>query len=279
MRTSTNGCARWGRRLSGRTSVRRPPAALETPVAGSPVPRAEIPDWQRRFGLVAGITERGAGAPFSLGLSAGDPAEQVMARFRAFRAAMRPAFTALQMAHQVHGNAVIRHQDVAEGWHVRDEVDGHLTAQPGLLLAVTVADCVPVYLTRDDASAIALLHCGWRGAAAGMLEAGITELTSARDALQACPPDRLAVHLGVAICGKCYEVGAEVVRAVDGGQPVADGKQLLDLRAALARRAEAAGVRDISISPLCTRCDGDRFFSHRASGDGGRQIAYLGRPQ
>jgi hypothetical protein len=230
------------------------------------VPRAELAEWRERFGLVAGITERGSAvAPFSLGLSALDPAERVMARFRAFRAAMRPDFDALQMAHQVHGRELVRHERVAEGWHVHDNVDGHVTAQRGLLLAVTVADCVPVYLTRDDGSAIALLHAGWKGTAAGILEAGIAALGS-----------NLSAHLGVAICGKCYEVGPEVIRAVESR--TVKGKSHLDLRSALARRAEAAGVKDISISPLCTSCDRDRFFSHRGSaGDGGRQIAYLGR--
>jgi YfiH family protein len=191
-----------------------------------------------------------------------------MARFRAFRAAMRPGFIALQMAHQVHGREIVRHDGVAPGWHVRDDVDGHLTSQPGLLLAVTVADCVPIYLTRQDGSAIALLHAGWKGTAAGILEAGIA-------ALAVMPSCRLAVHFGVAICGKCYEVGPEVIQAVEGR--TVSGKSYLDLRAVLARRAEAAGVKDISISSLCTSCDRDRFFSHRASGgDGGRQIAYLG---
>lgn len=220
---------------------------------------------------MAGISERGAAeAPFSLGLSASDPAEQVMARFRAFRAAMRPGFFALQMAHQVHGRDIVVHEGVADGLHVRDGVDGHLTGQRGLLLAVTVADCVPVYLTNEDGSRVALLHAGWKGTAAGMLEAGIAALT-------ALPPYRLTAHLGVAICGACYEVGPEVIQAVEGR--TVQGKSRLDLRAVLARRAEAAGVREVTVSSLCTSCDRDRFFSHRGSGgDGGRQIAYLGKP-
>lgn len=252
-------------------------ALSETPLSDPDVPRSELHEWRSRFGVVAGITERGSvTAPFSLGLSAADPAGEVMARFRAFRAAMRPSFTALQMAHQVHGREIVRHQGVAPGWHVSDAADGHLTSQPGLLLAVTVADCVPVYLTRDDGSAIALLHCGWRGTAAGMLEAGIEELTAGAETPGVWPADRLVMHLGVAICGERYEVGPEVVEAVEG-RTVA-GKTMFDLRLALARRAEKAGVGEISTSPLCTSHDRERFFSHRASSDGGRQLAYLGRP-
>jgi len=72
-------------------------------------------------------------------------------------------------------------------------------------------------------------------------------------------------------------VGEEVAGAVLGPAAV-PGKQHIDLRAALALKGGALGIREITISPLCTRCDNDRFFSHRANGDGGRQIAYLGLP-
>ena len=189
----------------------------------------------------------------------------VMQRWRAFRDHLRPAFTAVQIAHQVHGNVVARHENVAEGFHVRDDVDGHVTAQRGLLLCVTVADCTPVYLARTDGSAIALLHCGWRGTAAGMLEAGIAAIGG--DA---------AVFLGLSICGKCYEVGPEVPLAVDG--VTVEGKSCFDVRASLERRARAAGVSDITVSSLCTACNNDRFYSHRRNADGNRQIAFLGIP-
>lgn len=247
---------------------------IEAPVADSPVPRAEIDEWRERFNLVAGITQRGSPVdPFSLGLSTREPAEHVMGRFRAFRAAMRPAFDALQMGHQVHGSDLVWHERVAPGWHVRDDVDGHGTAQAGLLVAVTVADCVPVYLAARDGRAVAMVHAGWRGTAAGILELGIELLRRQADV----PAADVIVHCGVAICGKCYEVGPEVIEAVEGR--TVRGPVRLDLRLALARRAEAAGVKEITVSPLCTSCDRDRFFSHRASaGDGGRQIAYLGRP-
>jgi len=220
--------------------------------------------------VVAGITDRATG---SLGLSASDPAEQVTGRLRAFRAAMRPEFTALHMAHQVHGRDVAWHERVPPGWHVRDDVDGHATEQPGLLLAVTVADCVPVYFTTRDGRAVALLHAGWRGTAGGVLEAGVRLLCERSKA----SPAELVMHCGVGICGSCYEVGEEVARAVLGAE-ARPGKQRLDLRAALSRQGEALGIREITVSPLCPSCHNDRFFSHRANADGGRQIAYLGRP-
>jgi YfiH family protein len=235
-------------------------------------PAAE--QWGAQFGLVAGVTGRSEG---SLGLSLPEPAGVVMARFRAFRDRMRPQFHALQIAHQVHGTAIARHEGVAEGFHVRDDTDGHITGQVGLLLAVTIADCVPVYLARQDGLAVALLHCGWRGTAAGMLEKGIAQLGRAVQRLPLLPAAKISVFLGVAICGKCYEVGPEVPLALDG--VTVEGKSCVDVRASLARRAKAEGVKDVTVSSLCTSCDGDRFYSHRASGgDGGRQIAYLGLP-
>ncbi len=248
---------------------------VESPVADPLVPRAELAEWRERLGLVAGVTTRGtAQPPFSLALRApSEPAETILDRFRAFRVALRPGFAAVHMAHQVHGTAVAWHSGVGPGFHVRDDTDGHATRDPGLLLAVSVADCVPVYLAARDGRAWALLHAGWRGTAAGMLEQGLETLRRHRRV----PPEDVVLHLGVAICGGCYEVGPEVIRAVLGRDVAAPTR--LDLRGALARRAVAAGVREISLSPLCTVCDGDRFFSHRASGgDGGRQLAYLGRP-
>ena len=248
---------------------------IEAPVPFSPVPRAELDEWAARFGVVAGVTERGPGdPPFSLALRAPDEsAELVLDRFRQFRAAMRQRFPAVQMAHQVHGARVVWHEAVGPGFHVLDDADGHATADEGLLLAVSVADCVPIYLVSRDGRALALLHAGWKGVAAGVLEAGLEQLRRHGGVR----PADVVVHCGVAICAACYEVGPEVVRAVEGR--VVRGKAHLDLRAALARRAEAAGAREISVSPLCTVCDADRFFSHRGSGGGsGRQIAYLGRP-
>ncbi len=251
-----------------------PAGPEETRVEDSAVPRAELALWRERFGLVAGITERGAEPGFSLGFWTGEPVAAVMDRWRSLRDAFRPGFDALQKAHQVHGTTVLWHQDVAAGWHQADAADGHVTTQPGLMLAVTVADCVPVYLTTRDGAAIALLHAGWRGTASGILAAGLGLL---RERAKVSPSD-VVMHCGVGICGACYEVGDEVARAVLGAD-AAPGKQRLDLRAALVRQAVGLGVSEVSVSPLCTSCHRDRFMSHRASGGkDGRMIAYVGIP-
>jgi YfiH family protein len=223
--------------------------------------------------VVAGITERGEAGDFSMGLWSEEPVIGVTERWRAFRRWMASRFPTVVMAHQVHSAEVRWHSALEAGWHVGDGYDGHLAAEPGLLLVVTVADCVPIYVVDRRGRGLGLLHAGWRGTAAGMLEAGVRALCERSGG----DPMDLAVHLGVGICGECYEVGPEVAWAVRGEG--ARGPVHLDLRAELAARARRLGVDEVTVSAFCSAHDGARFFSHRASqGDGGRMVAYLGRP-
>jgi YfiH family protein len=133
-------------------------------------------------------------------------------------------------------------------------------------MAVTVADCVPVFLAHPSGAAAAL-HSGWRGTAARITESAIRQLGT----LGLKPAD-LKLHCGPAICGRCYEVSAEVFTKLTGRDPGRPAK--VDLRALIADQARALGVHQISISPLCTKCNNDRFFSHRA-GDQGRQLGVI----
>jgi YfiH family protein len=170
-------------------------------------------------------------------------------------------------ANQVHGARVLTHGGGWQGW-LRDwEADGHVTTVVGTALVVTVADCTPV-LVAHPAGAVAALHAGWRGTAAGILSTGLNRLASL-----GFPATECHVYLGPAICGACYEVGPEVLSAVTG-RPAA-GKGCLDVRAVLSDQAWAAGVRQIVNDPECTRCGPERWFSHRG-GDAGRQIAIIG---
>jgi hypothetical protein len=247
------------------------PALAEQPVGDSAVPRLELAEWAARYGVVAGITTRGRG--FSLGLWSEENVGQVMTRWRAFRAAFQPRFPAVLLAHQVHGAEVRWHRLGADGWLILDGVDGHATATPGVLLTITVADCIPVYLTVPHKRVVALLHAGWRGCAAGILERGVEVLKGAGFA-RGC---EIVMHCGVGICGACYEVGSEVLTAVGGMPTAAPGH--LDLRARLVGQARTLGLSAISVSPWCSAHDRERFFSHRASGGrDGRMVAYLGLP-
>jgi hypothetical protein len=146
-----------------------------------------------------------------------------------------------------------------------------VTAVPHVLLTVGLADCVGVSIVDPVRRAVALLHCGWRGTVAGMLETGVETL---RERLDSHPSD-LHVHLGPAICGECYEVGPEVHEAL--GLEVPQGPRPVDLRRVLALRAAAAGAEAdrITVSEHCTRCGESPFFSHRG-GAVERHQAYLG---
>jgi purine-nucleoside/S-methyl-5'-thioadenosine phosphorylase / adenosine deaminase len=245
---------------------------LEVPAGDSTVPRLELADWATRFGLVAGLTTRLGG--FSLGLWSEEPVGQVMTRWRAFRRAFETRFPTLVMAHQVHGTAVQWHERLAPGWTLLDGVDGHVSPQAGVLLAVTVADCIPVYLAVPERGIVALLHAGWRGVAGGVFEQGVETIVAHSKVSRRS----IIIHCGVGICGNCYEVGSEVAERLNG-RPGEAGQSHVDLRSLLVARAANLGIREVTISTFCTAHHNDRFFSHRASaGRDGRMVAYLGRP-
>jgi YfiH family protein len=242
----------------------------ETPAARGDFPCFELPEWDAEFDLTAGLTARGA----DFGLSSPEPTAAVLDRWRRLRSGLRPGFQGFVVGHQCHGTDLAVHRaSPAHGWRILDDTDGHLTDQTGYLLIVSVADCVPVYLVAPGSAWFGLLHAGWRGVAGGIVEEGVSQLA----ALAGLPASDIVIHCGVSICGDCYEVGPEVVRAVVGESTA--GKRGLDLREAIAQRAHRAGVGRVSRSPWCTAHDRDRFYSHRASaGADGRMLAYLGRP-
>ena len=242
----------------------------EAPAPVDEVPIWTHPDWAERFPwLVQGITGQGGGRPFDLALfGQGRPAE-VMERWWALGRAT--GASRLVHGHQVHGAAVRVHDAGAPGLHVSEATDGHVTRIPGVLLAVSIADCVPVSLVDPESRVVVLLHAGWRGIAADILEHAI-RLLALRFALDA---DGLHAHFGPAICGECYEVGPEVHRGL--GLPEPSAPEPVDLRAVLASRAARAGLRaeHVTRSSWCTRCGETPFFSHRG-GRPERQVAFLG---
>lgn len=250
--------------------VGRPIEIRETPVPGS-IPRFEIPGWRERLGVVAGITGRGPppGRGFDLGLWSNEPVGEVMSRWLAFRREMND-FQAIGLGNQAHGVELMMLNE-GLGWIQLDGIDGWISTQPGVLLTVTVADCIPVYLTAPGRG-IALLHAGWRGTAGGILERGIRALASAAT----CSGSEIVMHCGVGICGNCYEVGSEVMAGCDmageGGGP-----WHLDLRDCLVEQAKALGLTHVTTSSWCSAHDRSRFYSHRASGGtDGRMVAFVG---
>lgn len=146
------------------------------------------------------------------------------------------------------------------------DADGQATVVPGVACVVLVADCLPVALLAEGA--VAMLHAGWRGLAAGVLEEGVQalrELGASGDVVAA---------IGPGAGGCCYEVGDEV-RRVFGRE----GSGLLDLKAIAAGRLLAAGAIEVHDAGLCTLCsDPSLFFSHRRDGGvTGRQAGFAWR--
>ncbi|MEP6766464.1 MAG: polyphenol oxidase family protein [Gemmatimonadaceae bacterium] len=202
----------------------------------------------------------------SFGLGGEEPVGQVMHRWAALQDELASVgANRLASAVQVHGNVVTTHRGDWHGWLRQRGVDGHITDVRGTALAVTVADCTPVFIAHPRA--IALLHAGWRGTASQILKVGLEALLAL-----GCPADECEVHLGPSICGRCYEVGPEVFEAITGKPGKAKG--LLDVRAVLSEHALGLGVRQIDTSGWCTRCGSGRFFSHRG-GDSGRQLGVM----
>jgi hypothetical protein len=137
----------------------------------------------------------------------------------------------------------------AEPGTALEDVDGHVVRHAGLAPLVLTADCLPVALAGPGG--VAMLHCGWRGLAAGIVARGATlvEATSAA--------------IGPAIGPCCYEVGPEVLETfADLGEEIADGR-MLDLPEVARRLLARAGVTAVESAGLCTFCEPELFFSHR----------------
>jgi YfiH family protein len=218
---------------------------------------------------LGGVSE----APFdglNLGVFSEDELAAVVENRRRLAAALGFSPDQVAIAHQVHGAEMATHTDpqrpspYAEPGVSIPEVDGHVTAESSLALLVFVADCVPVALA--GLGGVAMLHCGWRGLAAGIVARGV-EATAAT-----------AAALGPSIGPCCYEVGDEVLRAFgELGEGAAAGR-MLDLPEVARRLLFAAGVERIELSGLCTSCEPELFFSHRRdAGRTGRQAGLVWR--
>ncbi|MCA1790569.1 MAG: polyphenol oxidase family protein, partial [Thioalkalivibrio sp.] len=180
------------------------------------IPAVSHPGWSRLFPwLVQGTTTRrapNAATDFDLRLFGDDPPPPgVHDRWRELLDWTGCA--SVVHARQVHGADVLEHEGAPLGLHVPADCDGHATAARGTLLAISIADCVPVSVVDPELRRVALLHAGWKGAAAGILERGLTKLARGGTS------DRLLVHFGPSICGRCYEVGGEVFEALGRPRP------------------------------------------------------------
>ena len=235
--------------------------------------------WEPGSCVVAFTTRVGGvstGAFESLNLGAltdDDPLNVVENRRRACAAVDADPDTAT-MAWQHHGAEVRRAEPrglVTPGTQF-DRCDGLWSDEPGQGMMLLTADCLPLALARANgaAPALAILHVGWRGLLAGVVQRGAEALGGGRL--------RAAIGPGIGPC--CYEIGEDVAtpfRTTFGDTIVQENR--LDLWSAAERALRTAGCEKVERTDLCTYCHPDRFFSHRRDhGRTGRQgvVGYVG---
>ena len=179
--------------------------------------------------------------------------------------------------HQIHG-AVIRSVGASDRTMppmrvYPEDCDGLITAEKGVPLCVFTADCVPVLFSEPEAGVVCAAHSGWRGTVADMMGAAVAAIAGFGG-----KPGNIRAAIGPAISRCCFETGPEVKEAVEAllgadaeglwapedGVP---GKYMVDLKEANRRRLIQLGVKaeHIDVSPDCTMCMSDVYWSHRAT--------------
>lgn len=185
-------------------------------------------------------------------------------------------------AQQVHGTALAI-VDAADHGRIIAGVDGLITADPTVVLSVHTADCVPVLFAAPARGIVGVVHAGWRGIAAGVVDEAVRVIGKEFT----CPRDEVLVALGPSIGPCCYEVDAPVIdhlRRLAWWQavvsPNARGRWQLDLRAAIRSALVESGLHldHIETLALCTKCRSDLFFSYRREGTTGRMAALIALP-
>jgi hypothetical protein len=214
---------------------------------------------------VGGVSE-GPYASLNLGRKSGDDVERVDENRRIACEAIGADLAKLALNFQVHSARVLQATPASRGEHA----DGLWTDEPNLPILAMSADCLPIVLARTGADkAVAVLHAGWKGLLAGIVESGV----------QALGGGTLEAAVGPAIGPCCYEVGEEVAAPYRErfGEDVMRGRNL-DLWTSAERALRAAGVEQVERFDRCTSCEPETFFSHRRdAGVTGRQgvIAYV----
>ncbi|HTQ76925.1 MAG TPA: peptidoglycan editing factor PgeF [Burkholderiales bacterium] len=219
-------------------------------------PELIVPDWPAPARVRALVTTR------ALGDAGSAPG----------RARLRPQLPSEPpWLRQVHGTRVVDAASAVPGV----EADAAVARQANVVCAVMAADCMPVLLADEAGGAVGAAHAGWRGLAAGVLEAAVDEMR--------VPGARLLAWLGPAIGPRAYEVGDEVraafvareARAGSAFAPSRPGHWLLDLYAVARQRLEARGVRRVWGGGYCTFSEPERFFSWRRERTAERMVAAI----
>jgi YfiH family protein len=208
----------------------------------------------------------------NLGGHVGDDSDAVAENRGRLAAQLGLATGDIHFMRQVHGGRVAvvgaSHPEPGIGVDGTDGCDGTVTAEPGVALAVLVADCVPVLLADEHTGVVAAVHAGRPGVRLGVVERALERMTTL-----GARPEHTRAWLGPAVCGACYEVPAEMQEEVASVVPATratsrDGTPSLDLRAGLASQLAAHGVSVHVVGP-CTRESPDHY-SYRRDGTTGR---------
>jgi purine-nucleoside/S-methyl-5'-thioadenosine phosphorylase / adenosine deaminase len=255
------------------------------------------PAWPVDAGVRTAVTGRGGGVsppPFdslNLAVHVGDDPAAVAENRRRLRVALGLPGEPLWLS-QVHGTAVVDADRIGDASPAAvpaaaPQGDAAITRSAGRVLAVLVADCLPVLLARRDGGAVGIAHAGWRGLAAGVLEAAVGAFD--------CPAGELTAWLGPAIGPAHFEVGEEVRAALCGRDAGAAtgtaagadaaaarafrrnerGRWQCDLAQLARLRLARLGVRSVHGAPHCTYEDRQEFYSYRRDGRTGRVAALI----
>lgn len=215
----------------------------------------------------------------NLGAGRGDQPSHVTENFRRFLAAIGAGDAVVVKNHQVHGarvRAVTRKDGVDPGQSGLEEADALITNEPGVCLCAFSADCIPILLYDPRAGAVGAVHAGWRGTAAGAVFAAVEAMIHT----YGCQGEHILAAIGPGIGPCCFETHADVpdgLRREMGDRADAflapmeerPGKFRVDLKGANRDWLLHAGVLPghIAVSPLCTACRTDLFWSHRLVGE------------
>jgi polyphenol oxidase len=221
-----------------------------------------------------GGVSAGPYASFNLAAHVGDDPQAVAANRSLLRTSLGLPGEPVWL-NQVHGTQVLEADGSLGEPSSPPEADAAATRTAGTVLAVMVADCMPVLLCRRDGGAVALAHAGWRGLAAGVLEAAIGRLGAGAEQIHA--------WLGPAIGPEHFEVGEEVraafctqdARASAAFTRNARARWQCDLYQIATQRLQSLGIGSIHGRRRCTYRESGRFFSYRRDGRTGRMAALI----
>lgn len=256
-----------------------------------------FPSLERTSGIIHGFSSRIGGvserefAQMNLSFSRGDDEAHVKENYHRIAAAIGFDENGIVCSHQTHTVHVreVTREDCGKGYsRERDysDVDGLVTNEPGVILATFYADCVPLYFVDPVHYAVGLSHSGWRGTVGDIAGETVRKLQQ----LYGTEPEQIRAAIGPSICQDCYEVSEDVIDQFRAAYEEAlwpklwsrgkeAGKYQLNLWEACRQNMIRAGIlpEHIEVTDLCTCCNPQILFSHRASmGKRGNLAAFLG---